>query len=163
LSAPNGRSTREPTSRPTRSTGRGTTGGPPRTRRPGRRSNWGGRWRGGRGGGGGGGARKRRPAPNPPPRPPASPGALPAPHPPPPRADLGGRLRRCPDWPAAARAIAAADPAALEVALVGLLNVRPRALGELWHWFDIESLFTWAEDAANAGPVPDALAKLMRA
>jgi hypothetical protein len=77
--------------------------------------------------------------------------------------ELGSRLRRCPDWPAAARAVAAADPTALELALVGLLNVRPRALGELWHWFDIEPLFTWAEDAANAGPVADALAKLMRA
>jgi hypothetical protein len=77
--------------------------------------------------------------------------------------ELGSRLRRCRDWHAAARAVAAADPADLEAALVGLLSARPRALGELWHWFDIEPLFTWAEDAANAGPVADALAKLMRA
>jgi hypothetical protein len=77
--------------------------------------------------------------------------------------ELGSRLRRCPDWRVAARAVAAADSVDLESALVGLLNLRPRALGELWHWFDVEPLFAWAEDAANAGPVADALAKLMRA
>jgi hypothetical protein len=47
--------------------------------------------------------------------------------------------------------------------VVALFHARPRALGELWHWFDVEPLFGWAEDAANAGPVADALAKLLRA
>src|SRR5262249_10589537 len=76
--------------------------------------------------------------------------------------ELGNRLGRCRDWRTAARAVAAADPADLEVALVGLLNGRPRALGELWHWFDVEPLFKGAEDPANAGPVAEARARLRR-
>lgn len=76
--------------------------------------------------------------------------------------ELAAGLRPRPTWPEAARVIAAADPADLEVALVGLLNARPRALGELWYWFAIEELFDWVEHEDNAGPVADALAKLMR-
>ncbi|MDB5307448.1 MAG: hypothetical protein JWO38_1650 [Gemmataceae bacterium] len=65
-------------------------------------------------------------------------------------------------WKDAAAVIGQADPAQLEPALVGLLAARPRALGELWHWFNLEPLFEWAGDPANAGPVADGLAKLMR-
>lgn len=77
--------------------------------------------------------------------------------------ELGTRLRPCGDWRDAARAVGAAPPEALEQALVGLLNARPRALGELWFWFDLEPLFDWTEDADSAGPVADGLSKLMRA
>lgn len=73
----------------------------------------------------------------------------------------GIRPRRT--WVEAARVIAAAKPADLEAALVGLLNARPRALGELWFWFDLEPLYEWAADRENAGPVADGLGKLMRA
>lgn len=77
--------------------------------------------------------------------------------------ELGGRLGSCATWRDAARRIAAASAADLETALVGLLTIRPRALGELWFWFDLESLFLWAENAANAGPVADGIGKLLRA
>jgi hypothetical protein len=77
--------------------------------------------------------------------------------------ELGARLKPSPTWRDAARAIAAARPADLEPALVGLLGARPRALGELWFWFDLEPLFVWAEHADNAGPVADGIAKLLRA
>jgi hypothetical protein len=77
--------------------------------------------------------------------------------------ELGGRLRPCADWRDAARAVGGARPEALETALVGLLNARPRALGELWFWFDLELVFEWAADAENAGPVADGLSKLLRA
>jgi hypothetical protein len=78
--------------------------------------------------------------------------------------ELGQRLKKsCAAWPAAARAVAAAKPAALETALVALLNARARALGELWFWCDVEPLFGWAEHKENAGPVADAIAKLLRA
>jgi hypothetical protein len=77
--------------------------------------------------------------------------------------EWGCKLRPCSDWHDAARAVAAARPEALETALVSLLAARPRALGELWLWFDLEPLYAWAEDAANAGPVADGLAKLLAA
>ena len=66
-------------------------------------------------------------------------------------------------WPDAARVVGAAMATELEPALVGLLNHRPRALAELWHWFNLEPLFEWAADAENAGPVADALGRLMTA
>jgi hypothetical protein len=77
--------------------------------------------------------------------------------------ELGCRLKPCATWRDAARAISTARPEALETALVGLLNARPRALGELWFWFDLEPVFEWADDAENAGPVADGLSKLLRA
>src|SRR5437763_1462020 len=77
--------------------------------------------------------------------------------------ELGNRLKPCADWRDAARAVGAARPEALETALVGLLNARPRALGELWFWFDLEPLHEWAGREENAGPVADTLAKLLRA
>lgn len=77
--------------------------------------------------------------------------------------ELGSRLAKCADWRAAARAIGAAPREKLEPALVALLASRPRALGELWFWCDLEPLFDWCADAANAGPVADGLAKLLRA
>lgn len=79
--------------------------------------------------------------------------------------ELGSRLKpkACPTWRDAAKAVAAAEPRKLEAALVGLLNARPRALGELWFWFELESLFFWAEHEHNAGPVADGIAKLLRA
>jgi hypothetical protein len=77
--------------------------------------------------------------------------------------ELGGRLRPCADWREAARLVGAAPPEAIEPALVGLLNARPRALGELWFWFDLEPLYDWAEDEDNAGPVAEGLSKLMSA
>jgi hypothetical protein len=46
---------------------------------------------------------------------------------------------------------------------VALLNSRARALGELWFWFDLEFVFDWTEHPDNAGPVADALGKLLRA
>ncbi len=76
--------------------------------------------------------------------------------------ELGCRLKPCADWRDAARAVSAARPEALETALVGLLTARPRALGELWCWFDLEPLFDWTDDAENAGPVADGLSKLLR-
>lgn len=76
--------------------------------------------------------------------------------------ELAGGLRPRATWTEAARVIGAATPDDLDVALVGLLNARPRALGELWYWFDLEPLFRWAEDKANAGPVAAGLGKLMR-
>lgn len=77
--------------------------------------------------------------------------------------ELGARLGTCADWRAAARAIGSAPREKLEPALVALLSARPRALGELWFWSDLEPLFDWCADAANAGPVADGLAKLLRA
>lgn len=77
--------------------------------------------------------------------------------------ELGSRLQTCAGWRDGARAIGSARPEVLETALVGLLNARPRALGELWFWFDLEPLFDWAEDEDNAGPVAEGLSKLMRA
>jgi hypothetical protein len=77
--------------------------------------------------------------------------------------ELGSRVRPSADWRAAARAVGTAPPEVLETALVGLLNARPRALGELWFWFDLDPLFDWVEDPVNAGPVSDGLSKLMRA
>lgn len=77
--------------------------------------------------------------------------------------ELGCRLKPCATWRDAARAVSAARPEALETALVGLLAARPRALGELWFWFDLEPLFDWTDDAENAGPVADGLSKLLRA
>jgi hypothetical protein len=77
--------------------------------------------------------------------------------------ELGARLEHCATWRDAAKAVAVATPEALETALVGLLNARPRALGELWFWFDLEPLYDWAGHPDNAGPVADALAKLLRA
>lgn len=77
--------------------------------------------------------------------------------------ELGQRLKPCPTWRDAARLVAAAKPAALEVALVGLLGARARALGELWFWFDLEPVFAWAEHPDNAGPVAEAIGKLLRA
>jgi hypothetical protein len=77
--------------------------------------------------------------------------------------ELGTRLKKCATWRDAAKAIAAARPAKLEEALVALVNSRARALGELWFWFDVESLYVWTEDAANAGPVAEAIRKLLRA
>lgn len=75
--------------------------------------------------------------------------------------ELGNRLKPCATWHDAAKAVGAARPAALETALVGLLAARPRALGELWFWFDLESLYEWVDAGDNAGPVADALAKLL--
>jgi hypothetical protein len=77
--------------------------------------------------------------------------------------ELGSRIGRCATWRDAALRVAAATPAKLEAALVGLLNKRPPALGELWFWFDLEALFVWTEEAANAGPVADGIGKLLRA
>ncbi len=77
--------------------------------------------------------------------------------------ELGNRLRPCAGWADAAGAVAAAAPTAIEAALVGLLNVRPRALGELWFWFHIEPLADWAAQQDNVGPVAAALAVLLRA
>jgi hypothetical protein len=77
--------------------------------------------------------------------------------------ELGCRLKPCADWRDAAKVVSGARPEAIETALVGLLNARPRALGELWFWFDLEPLFEWTDDAENAGPVADGLAKLLRA
>lgn len=77
--------------------------------------------------------------------------------------ELGSRLTKCADWRAAARAIGAAPREKLEPALVALLASRPRALGELWFWCDLEPLFDWCAGAASAGPVADGLAKLLRA
>ena len=70
---------------------------------------------------------------------------------------------RVADWPHAARLVGAAAARDLEPALVGLLNHRPRALAELWHWFNLEPLFEWATDEENAGPVADALGRLLTA
>jgi hypothetical protein len=77
--------------------------------------------------------------------------------------ELGCRLKPCADWQEAARGVSAARPEALETALVGLLHARPRALGELWFWFDLEPLFDWVEHEDNAGPVADGLSKLLGA
>jgi hypothetical protein len=77
--------------------------------------------------------------------------------------ELGSRLAKCADWRAAARAIGSAPREKLEPALVALLSARPRALGELWFWCDLEPLFEWCAHSTNAGPVADALAKLLRA
>jgi hypothetical protein len=77
--------------------------------------------------------------------------------------ELGCRLKPCADWRDAAKAIGTARPEALETALVGLLTARPRGLGELWFWFDLEPLYEWADDEENAGPVADGLSKLLRA
>jgi hypothetical protein len=77
--------------------------------------------------------------------------------------ELGARLRPCTDWRDAARAVSGARPEALETALVGLLTTRPRALGELWFWCDLEPLYEWADDEGNVGPVAEGLAKLLRA
>ncbi len=77
--------------------------------------------------------------------------------------ELGNRLRPCSDWPQAATAVGTTDVATLEGALVGLLNVRPRALGELWFWCDLGLLQMWSRLTANKGPVADALARLLRA
>jgi hypothetical protein len=77
--------------------------------------------------------------------------------------ELGQRLTPCADWRGAARAVAAAESDDLEAALVAVLNARPRALGELWFWFDLEPVFEWAERGDNAGPVADAIGKLLRA
>ncbi|HUR55512.1 MAG TPA: hypothetical protein VMZ71_15360 [Gemmataceae bacterium] len=68
---------------------------------------------------------------------------------------------RVTDWHQAARLVGAATARELEPALVGLLNHRPRALAELWHWFNLEPLFEWATDEENAGPVADALGRLL--
>lgn len=76
-------------------------------------------------------------------------------------ADRVNPRARVADWSHAARLVAAAPPRKLEPALVGLLNHRPRAFGELWHWFNLEPLFEWAGDDANAGPVADALGRLL--
>jgi hypothetical protein len=81
-------------------------------------------------------------------------------------AEWADRLPRggpCASWRDAAVRVAAADEAAREAALVGLLNARPRALGELWFWFDLEPLFGWTDRADHAGPVADGLGKLLRA
>lgn len=79
--------------------------------------------------------------------------------------ELGNRMKPkpCADWRDAAKTIGAARPEALETALVGLLGTRPKALGELWFWFDLEPLYEWVDDEANAGPVADGLSKLLRA
>lgn len=77
--------------------------------------------------------------------------------------ELGQKLRPCPTWREAALAVASAKPHDLEAALVGLLGSRARSLGELWFWFDLEPLFDWAEHPDNAGPVADAIGKLLRA
>jgi hypothetical protein len=77
--------------------------------------------------------------------------------------ELGCRLTPCATWRDAARAVAASPPGSLETALVALLTLRPRALGELWFWFDLEPLFEWAGDEENAGPVADGLSKLLSA
>lgn len=77
--------------------------------------------------------------------------------------ELGNRLAPCSDCRAAAKAIAVARPESLETALVALLNARPRALGELWFWFDLEPLHEWADHKDNAGPVAEGLSKLLRA
>jgi hypothetical protein len=77
--------------------------------------------------------------------------------------ELGQRLTEPADWRDAARAVASAEPDALEEALVALLNSRPRALGELWFWFDVEPVFVWAERGDSSGPVADAIGKLLRA
>jgi hypothetical protein len=76
--------------------------------------------------------------------------------------ELGCRIRHCTDWRDAARAVGSARTEVLEPALVGLLTTRPRALGELWFWFDLEPLFEWAADKENSGPVADGLSKLLR-
>lgn len=76
--------------------------------------------------------------------------------------ELGNRLKPCPTWRDAAKVVAGASPADLETALVSLLNARARALGELWFWFDLEPLFVWTKHPDNAGPVADALGKLLR-
>jgi hypothetical protein len=76
--------------------------------------------------------------------------------------ELGCRLKPCASWRDAAKAIGSTTPEALETALVGLLNARPRAFGELWFWFDLEALFEWADHPDNAGPVADGLSKLLR-
>lgn len=76
--------------------------------------------------------------------------------------ELGCRLKPCSTWRDAAKVVGSAKPEALEPALVGLLNARPRALGELWFWFDLEPFFDWADHADNAGPVADGLSKLLR-
>lgn len=75
--------------------------------------------------------------------------------------ELGNRLAHCPTWRDAARVVGGAKPEALETALVGLLTARPRALGELWFWFDLEPLFEWADDPENAGPVAAGLSTLL--
>jgi hypothetical protein len=77
--------------------------------------------------------------------------------------ELGCRLKPCATWRDAAKAVGSASSAALETALVGLLSARPRTLGELWFWFDLEELHSWADDKENAGPVADGLSKLLRA
>ena len=77
--------------------------------------------------------------------------------------ELGNRLKPCSTWQDAAKAIAIAKPSSLEAALVGLLNTRGRALGELWFWFDLEVIYEWSEHADNAGPVADGIGKLLRA
>lgn len=77
--------------------------------------------------------------------------------------ELGSRLTSCAHWREAAKVVGSAPPEQLEPALVGLLNARPRALGELWFWFDLEPLYDWTEHEDNAGPVAEGLSKLLSA
>jgi hypothetical protein len=76
--------------------------------------------------------------------------------------ELGNRLGPCAAWQQAAAVVGRAEAPRLEAALVGLLNVRPRALGELWFWFHLEPLAGWAAQTANKGPVAAALARLLQ-
>ncbi|HEY1189834.1 MAG TPA: hypothetical protein VGE74_19450, partial [Gemmata sp.] len=77
--------------------------------------------------------------------------------------ELGNQLVPCPTWRDAAKVVGRTAACQLETALVGLLMARPQALGELWFWFDLESLFEWAGNWENAGPVSASLAKLLGA
>ncbi|MFM8273913.1 MAG: hypothetical protein ACKODX_16495 [Gemmata sp.] len=77
--------------------------------------------------------------------------------------EWASRVKPCATWSDAAKVIASAKPEALETALVGLLAARPRALGELWFWFDLEPLYAWADARENAGPVAEGLSKLLGA
>jgi hypothetical protein len=77
--------------------------------------------------------------------------------------ELGQRLRLGGDWPRAAAAIGTTEVPSLAGALVGLLNVRPRALGELWFWCDVSGLEVWSQLKPHKGPVIEALLRLLRA
>lgn len=79
------------------------------------------------------------------------------------RTPVRARVRPCAAWPDAARRLEVAGVADREAALVALLNQRPRALGELWFWFDLEPLFEWADRQPHSDPVADALGRLLRA
>lgn len=75
----------------------------------------------------------------------------------------GQRLGPCEAWVDAAGTIADASEEDLEAALTAQLHSRPRSLGELWYWFNIDFPFYWAKHASGGGPVAEGLLKILRA